>query len=68
MFDLNHLFHRELNVNGCDVTDAGIEPLFGHCKSIEQLKLYGTKVSRKGVETALRNLPLLKILEHWNTV
>ncbi len=67
-------FIRELNVSGCEkITDAGIQGLcvsvnhlgeedqrLGQCKSIETLFIGGTRITKKGVQIALRNLPCLK--------
>ena len=67
-------FIRELNVNGCEkITDAGIQGLcvsvnhlgkedqrLGQCKSIESLFIYETKITKNGIQTALKNLPFLK--------
>ncbi len=61
-------FIRQLDIRSCDVTDDGIEGLFGQCKSIDELIIFGTEVTPKGVELALRNLPLLKILGHWKVM
>jgi hypothetical protein len=69
-------FIRELNVSDCKkITDAGIEGLcvsvnhlgkedqrLGQCKSIETLFIYETKITKKGIQTALINLPFLKRL------
>ena len=71
-------FIRELNVSGCvKITDAGIEGLcvsvnhlgkvdqrMGQCKSIETLKfISGTRITKKGIQVALINLPFLKKFE-----
>jgi hypothetical protein len=67
-------FIRELNVSRCKkITDAGIQGLcvsvnhlgkedqrLGQCKSIETLFIEGTKITKKGIQTALINLPFLK--------
>ena len=58
---------------GCPVTDDGIKGLcvsvddfgkenagLGQCKSLHTLDIFGTKVTTKGVEMALENLPDLK--------
>jgi hypothetical protein len=69
-------FIRELKVAHCmAITDAGIEGLcvsinrlgkedqrLGQCKSIETLIIDGTSITKKGLETALLNLPFLKHL------
>ena len=72
------MFNRFLNVNFCDVTDAGIVALcggetdeedqirhgnIGQCKSIQKLVILYTKITHNGVQVALRNLPDLKILK-----
>jgi hypothetical protein len=57
------------------ITDAGIQGLcvsvnhlgkedqrLGQCKSIETLFIGGTRITKKGIQTALINLPFLKIL------
>lgn len=48
------------------MTDAGIEGLCvsGQCKSIQLLTVLYTKVTKKGVKTALKNLPALKSFDH----
>ena len=70
-------FIRELNLSGCyKITDAGIQglcvsvnhlgkedPRLGQCKSIETLIIGGTQITKKGVQTALLNLPFLKKCE-----
>ncbi len=70
-------FYRELNVCDCEkITDAGIQGLcvsvnhlgkedqrLGQCKSIETLFIEGTKITKKGIQTALFNLPFLKKFE-----
>ena len=70
-------FIRELNVCRCKkITDAGIEGLcvsvnhlgtedqrLGQCKSIVTLFIDGTKITKKGIQTALINLPFLKRLK-----
>jgi hypothetical protein len=58
------------------ITDAGIEGLcvsvdhlgkedkkLGQCKSIETLFIGKTKITKKGIQTALKNLPFLKLLK-----
>ena len=64
-------------MNGCEkITDAGIEGLcisvdhlgkedkkLGQCKSIETLFIGKTKITKKGIQTALKNLPFLKLLK-----
>ena len=61
-------------MSGCEkITDAGIQGLcvsvnhlgeedqrLGQCKSIETLFIGGTRITKKGVQIALRNLPCLK--------
>jgi hypothetical protein len=54
------------------ITDAGIQGLcvsvnlgkldqrLGQCKSIETLIIVRTKITKKGIQTALINLPFLK--------
>ena len=65
---------RCLYLTGCPVTDEGIRGLCvgsidefgrnnektGNCKSINTLSMNKTKVSKKGVEMAIENLPDLK--------
>ena len=61
---------------GCPVTDDGIKGLcvsvddfgkenagLGQCKSLHTLDIFGTKVTTKGVEMALENLPDLKVFD-----
>ena len=71
-------FIRELKVEYCKkITDAGIQGLcvsvnhlgkedqrLGQCKSIENLFIEGTKITKKGIQTALINLPFLKQFEN----
>jgi hypothetical protein len=66
-----------LDLRGCEkITDAGIQGLcvsvnhlgkedlrLGQCKSIETLNIEGTKITKKGIQTALLNLPFLKKFE-----
>jgi hypothetical protein len=68
---------RELKVKYCKkITDAGIQGLcvsvnhlgkedqrLGQCKSIETLIIGGTRITKKGIQTALFNLPFLKKFE-----
>jgi hypothetical protein len=70
-------FIRELKVKYCKkITDAGIQGLcvsvnhlgkedqrLGQCKSIETLIIGGTRITKKGIQTALFNLPFLKKFE-----
>jgi hypothetical protein len=37
----------------------------GQCKSIETLYIGDTKITKKGIQTALRNLPFLKLLKKY---
>jgi hypothetical protein len=69
-------FIRELKVEYCKkITDSGIQGLcvsvnhlgkedqsLGQCKSIESLFIKGTKITKKGIQTALINLPFLRQL------
>ncbi len=51
---------------GRPTTDLGHEELMQHgqCKSLMILRIRNSRVTLKGVQIALRNLPHLKILEH----
>ena len=66
---------RVLEARRCPVTDVGIKGLcvsvddgevnagLGQCKSLHTLDIFGTKVTTKGVEMALENLPDLKVFD-----
>lgn len=68
-------------MTNCPVTDAGIQGLcvslddlgkendrLGQCKLVHKLMIGYTKVTQKGIRTALENLPLLKVLECCSSV
>ena len=79
---LFHVFnYRYLDVEGCPITDDGINGLCigvdylrmeeeksGKCKSIHSLKMKETKITKTGVQLALDSLPDLKIFEFTNYV
>jgi hypothetical protein len=60
------LLLRKLYAGYSDVSDDGIRGLcvVGNCKSICALVLEGSKVTTKGIQLALSNLPELQVLYH----
>ena len=73
--------NRELTATNCPITDAGIQGLcvnaddlgrpsdrLGQCKSINKLIISYTKVTSNGIQTAIENLPHLKVLECCSSV
>ena len=54
-----------MDAEGCHLTDDGINGLcvIGVCKSISELNIAATKVSKQGILMALENLPALKVFD-----
>jgi hypothetical protein len=55
-------------VEGCAVTDVGVEELVGHCKKLKELKLGHTQVTDEGMRAISEHCEHLEVLSLQNTV
>ena len=64
---LRKLFRKTL-VKGAadDIADDKMRTQFGQCKSLRELHIRCPKITQKGLQIALKNLPHLQILDHEN--
>lgn len=70
------MLHRVLDIHSChNVTDTGIQWLCvnddgmrnGLSKTLQQLIMYSTNVTKKGVQMAVQHLHALQVLDHDST-
>ena len=65
---LRKLFTAKALVRGADedAEDKRMRTQCGQCKSLRELHIHCPKVTKKGLQIALKNLPHLQILDHEN--